>query len=360
MAQIEYRGQKSPGFCPRCNAHLDEEDRWGHKPKNCRNPPFCPYHDTFGHAPTYICQRVCAYCRERHHTMQFCRKLKNCVLCGKTGHNPKWCWKWDRISDWLHRAEKLGRCGECLTLFKTDATKCTNCNKDRAYWSIKHQAFIPVPNLNCEESQTEENSNVIQECQTELQEGKTMIEELKNKILSLENKLESSNATIDDLNWKLQCIKKEKERELHKVNELDLLCKQKEMELKKLWEKIAQKDTELEQHRKRSAQPSQTAPAAAQQHCPSSAQQHCPSSAQQHCPASGQQPCPASDSSNLGHFNIPNYIKPTLIDLQDQQQKLYLMVNQLYNKIMTPNISWLNYSNLNPNMGLYDTGQYFR
>merc|ERR1711874_734305 len=194
---------------------------------------------------------------------------KNCVLCGKSGHNPKWCWKYATIDLWMYRAKELGRCGECLTLFKTDATQCTNCHSYRMYWNPRnHNIYV--------ESQTKENSNVIQECQTELQEGKTMIEELKNKILSLENKLESSKATINDLNWKLQYIKKEKERELHKGNELDLLCKQKEMELKKLGEKIAQKDTELEQHRKRSAQPSQTAPAAAQQHCPPSAQQHCP------------------------------------------------------------------------------------
>merc|ERR1711874_538698 len=168
----------------------------------------------------------------RGHAMQSCRKLKNCVLCGKTGHNPKWCWIYDTIVKWMLRAEELGRCGECLGLLATDATQCTNCDNDRVYWSIEHQAFIPS-NIYVQKTQIKENSNVIQECQTELQEGKTTIEELKNKILSLENKLESSKATIDDLNWKLQCIKKEKEQELHKVNELDLLCKQKGGEKKK-------------------------------------------------------------------------------------------------------------------------------
>merc|ERR1711874_381262 len=117
------------------------------------------------------------------------------------------------------------------------------------YWKPFHSKDV--------ESQTD---NI----QIELQGKDTTIEELKNKILILENKLESSNATIDDLNWKLQCIIKEKEQELHKVNELDSLCKQKEMGLKKLWEQIAHKDTELEQYKQRNAQPSQTAPAAAQ------------------------------------------------------------------------------------------------
>ena len=108
--------------------------------------------------------------------MQFCRKLKNCDLCGKLGHNPKRCWKYYTIQHWMDRAQELGRCGECLTLFTTDAKVCTNCNSRRVYWKP-----FNCLNDNDKESQTEENSNVIQECQTELQEGKTMIEELKNK-----------------------------------------------------------------------------------------------------------------------------------------------------------------------------------
>ena len=128
---------------------------------------------------------------------------------------------------------------------------------------------------------------------------------------------------------------KEKEQELQKVNKLNSLCKDREMELKKLWEQIAHKDIELEQYKQRNAQPSQTAPAAA------------------------QQPCPASGSNNLGHFNESNCGRPTLVNLQDQQQKLCIMMNQLYNKIMTPNMSWLNHSGFNPYLGPYDTGQYF-
>ena len=105
------------------------------------------------------------------------------------------------------------------------------------------------------------------------------IEELNSKISALENKLKSSNAAIEEVHWQWQNTVQEKEQELQKVNKLDSLCKGKEMELRRLQEQISQKDIELEQHRKRSAQPSQTAPAAAQQHCPASA------------------------SNSLGHFN---------------------------------------------------------
>ena len=322
------KGQKSPGFCTKCRGDWDDMI-WGHRPKNCRNPPFCEYHDVFGHAPTHKCRQWCSYCRHSGHTMQFCHKLKNCDLCGKLGHNPKRCWRYHTILQWMQRAKELGRCGECLTLFTADEKICTNCYNTRVYWNPEWQSG------NCKESQTEENSHIIQECQTELQEGKTIIEELNSKILELENKLKSSNTAINELNWQWQNTVQEKEQELQKVNKLNSLCKDKEMELKRLWEQITQKDIELEQHRERKAQPTQIAPAAA------------------------QQPCPASASNNLGHFNESNCIRPTLVDLQDQQQKLCVMVNQLYNKVMTQNMSLLNYSGFNPYMGLYDTGQYF-
>ena len=109
----------------------------------------------------------------------------------------------------------------------------------------------------------------------------------------------------------------------------------KEAELRKLCEQIGQKDFELDQYRKASAQSSQPAP------------------------ATTQQPCPASASNNLGHIHELNCIKPTLENLQDQQQKLFLIVNQLFNKIMTQDMSLHNYSSFIPYMGPYDTGQYF-
>ena len=83
----------------------------------------------------------------------------------------------------------------------------------------------------------------------------------------------------------------EKEQELQKVNKINSLCKDKEMELRELREQITQKDIELEQHRKTSAQPYQTIPATA------------------------QQPCLTPTSNHLKHINETNYIKATLTDL---------------------------------------------
>merc|ERR1712055_909771 len=118
---------------------------------------YCEHHEVFGHAPTLKCEQVCHYCRESGHAIQFCYKLKNSVFCGKFGHNPGRCWKYWSIEMWMRRAQELGRCGECLTLFKADATDCANCHNSRLYWK---------------KSQTGENSNKVQKCQKELQESK--------------------------------------------------------------------------------------------------------------------------------------------------------------------------------------------
>ena len=168
-----------------------------------------------------------------------------------------------------------------------------------------------------------------------MDDQRIQIEELNSKISSLEVKLKSSITTINELNSQWQYTVQEKEQQLQKVGELDLLCKEKEVELRKLWEQIGQKDFELEQHRKASAQSSQSVP------------------------ATTQQSCPAPASNNLGHIHEINCIKPTLENLQDQQQKLFLIVNQLFNRIMTQDTSWYNYPSFNPYMGPYDTGQYF-
>merc|ERR1712055_1103344 len=307
---------------------------------------YCEHHEVFGHASTLKCEQVCHYCRESGHAIQFCYKLKNCVLCGKFGHNPGRCWKYWSIEMWMRRAQELGRCGECLTLFKADATDCANCHNSRSY---------------LKKSQTGENSNKVQKCQKELQESKTIMKDLKNKILELEEELKGANTALSEVGKKWTNTLRTKNQELKRADKLDSLCRNGEVELKKLQEQIGEKD------RERWAQPSQAAPAVVQQQysaqiqqCPAQIQQHCPAATQQQCPVSTQQHCPASASNNLGHYNTPNLIKPTLMDLHDQQQKLCIMVNQLYDRIMTPNMSWLNYSSFIPNMGPYDTGQYCR
>jgi len=234
----------------------------------------------------------------------------------------------------MQRAEELNRCGECLTLFTADEKWCSNCRVNRGYWKPYQ--------WNHQETQTEEDSSIVQEKQTELQERQTtienqrvQIEELNNKILSLEDKLESSITTINELNWQLQNTVKEKEEVLQRVDILDLVCRQKETELRGLQQQICQKDFELEQHKKTSAQPSQTIPATA------------------------QQPNPVITSNNSGDFLETSHIKATLIDIQNQQQKISMVVNHLYNKIKTQDMYWLNHSSFNPYLGPYDTGQYF-
>merc|ERR1712082_43068 len=114
-------------------------------------------------------------------------------------------------------------------------------------------------------------------------------------------------------------------------------CKGKEMELRKLQEQISQKDLELAQHRQTCAQSSQSIPAPAQQSCSNS----------------------TPTFNHLEHINETSGIKATLKDIQDQQQKISVVVNYLCNKIMTQDMHWHNQSSFNPYLGPYDTGQYF-
>ena len=321
-----------PGGCIKCDPFGEETVR--HRPKDCHAIPFCPNHGTWDHAYTDRCARTCYHCQKDGHIMLYCRKLKDCVLCGKSGHNPLRCWRYCTISQWMFRAEQLSRCGECLTLFTTDEKWCSNCRVGRGYWKPYQWSH--------QETQTEEDSSIVQEYQTELQEKQStiedqriQIEELNNKISSLENKLESSITAINELNWQLQNTVKEKERELQRIDILDLVCRQKETELRRLQQQMCQKDFELEQHKKTSAQPSQTIPATA------------------------QQPNLVITFNNSGDSLETSHIKATLIDIQNQQQKLSMVVNHLYNKIKTQDMYWINHSSFNPYLGPYDTGQYF-
>ena len=291
------------------------------------------------HKTTDKCYSFCAHCHLFGHNMSHCYKLKFCNLCGKAGHNPYRCWQYSTIQKWIVRAKVLDRCVSCLTPWKFSTFKfekvipCNHCGEGFKYIDTKQST----------ESQTDD-IHIDQESQIELQQGKATIEnqkidieEMKSKILSLENKLESSNATIDSLEWKLKSITKEKEQELQNVIKLDALCKEKEIELRKLQELISQKDIELEKHRGTSAQPSQTIPAKAQQPCSN----------------------PIPTVNQLEHMRETNYMKGMLTDLQNQQEKLFVIVNLLYNKTKAQDMSRPNYPSFNPYMGLYDTGQYF-
>ena len=296
---------------------------------------------TYPHKEREKCKSWCSHCGRGGHHMSLCYDLKFCNLCGKAGHNPYRCWKYSTIWKWLCRARELETCADCLCPWKPHIENgvprhyCSHCA------GINAKRYLPfLSPKETKESQTEVNSYILQESQIELQEGRTLIdnqkrqiEEFNNKILSLEDKLESSITIINELNWKLQSTVKEKDQELQKVNKLDSLCKQKEIELRNLHEQISQKDMELEQQRKPSSQPYQTIPATAQQ--------------------------PSLTSNHSENINETNCIKATLADLQAQQQKLSVIVNHMYNKIKTQEMSLLNYSSFNPYMGLWDTGQNF-
>ena len=159
----------------------------------------------------------------------------------------------------MWRAEQLGRCGECLTLFTTDEGRCTNCCTPRVYWKTFSE---------CKETQTETCNDKEQELQAELllvnvntktiiDKQKSQMEELNVKISSLENKLEDSKKTMNELNWQLQATTEEKEKELHRAKELNSVCNERDLELidtksiiEKLQAEIKQKDLELKQHSK--------------------------------------------------------------------------------------------------------------
>ena len=109
----------------------------------------------------------------------------------------------------MGRAKKLGRCGECLTLFKADATKCANCSNCRVYWGQLDDH---------EECQEGESGCMVLECKSELQESKTIIEDLKNKILELEEELKGANTALSEVGKKWTNTLQEKNQELKKVN----------------------------------------------------------------------------------------------------------------------------------------------
>ena len=333
------RRNKSPGYCHKCYIFYWQDEEWGYKAKNCHNIKYCCYHGVEGHTPTLRCAQFCISCKNWGHGMQYCYKLKNCNLCGKVGHNPYRCWSTNgRISAWLRKASEDDRCVDCLHPWKEgrDHTECSNCYGNRA------KDYFPSQSPQ-ETRESQMNDYTVQETQDELQQEKAItgdqrlqIKELSNKISALEIQLKSSIETITELNSQLQNTLKEKEQELQKVNSFDSLVKEKEMELRKLQEQIKQKDLELERHRQTSAQSSQSIPAAA------------------------QQPYLASTFNNSEHINDnePN-INVTLKELQDQQQKLSVVVNYICNKIRTQDMYWHNQSSFNPYFAPYDTGQYF-
>merc|ERR1712179_628368 len=192
----------------------------------------------------------------------------------------------------------------------------------------------------------------------------------KNKLSELERKLERSNTMINELNWKYRDVLKGREQEVLKNRKLDALCMGKEMELKSLQEQLLQKDDELEHHRRKSTQPSPNASGLIQQHIPA-ASSHGPISVRQHIPTASsnnpisvQQHSPAATQQNhcypalkCKNSEICNSIYPILMSLQDNQQKVCVIINNLYDRMMTYNASGRHYPNFNSKEEPYNTDQ---
>ena len=190
---------KSHGFCWQCiPTDLDkfepkwmflldddgEFQNWGHKSKHCKNPPYCTFHCTLGHHPSKRCERYCSNCLMYGHTMQFCRKIKNCVLCGKKGHNPHSCWEYNTMMQWLRRTTDLKLCPECLTPSVEGDKDCRHCMQRYIQWSPYYTQ------QNSRETQTEVNDCIDQEKQEEIDWFEYMKNQ-KQQIEDLEDKLSS-------------------------------------------------------------------------------------------------------------------------------------------------------------------------
>ena len=333
------RNYKSIGFCSKCVLPIWGMKYYGgHEPRNCRNPPFCAYHERIGHAPTPKCHAYCSYCGTHGHNMRSCRRIKECVLCEKKGHNPLNCFiHSNTMATYMARTKELNRCVNCLTLFTTDTNNCTHCGTKRIYW---------VQWTEDRELQTEINVTTDQESQTELQQVETIIndlklqtEEFKNQIAVLEGRLENSISIIDSLDWKLQATIQERDKALHRAKTLNSVCHARDLELidaksimEELQNEIRQKDLELKQHKEiLNAQP----------------------------------PFPKLASNKLENTSELQIIKTSLEDLQAQQQQIAMIVNNLFYENRIKTLDTTNYLNsypsfnFNPYMALWDTGQNF-
>ena len=341
---------RSPGFCDSCRpCHIGNgphvlDTSQGHEEKHCRNPPFCWYHDKPGHYETGKCRTWCFYCCRYGHTMRFCRKIKKCVLCGKAGHNPLNCWEYCTMRAWMARTRELERCAECLTRF-TEKNHCEHCGTVRVYWWPHWRPS--------KESQTETNTYIDQESQTELQQAQTTIDnqelriqELNNNILVLEDELLNYYSVNNNLKSQLLSATQEKEQALADIRK---------------------KDWQLEQCKQTDAQPLNVTPATSTR----------PKDTTRAGDLRGgmceavvlNTLCPpyteGMASSGSEHDSELSQIKLTLIDLQEQQKKISMIVGHLFNENRIQTQHTFNHFNdypnfnLNPYMGIFDTGQIF-
>ena len=384
------RKYKSPGLCDKCGPDwvLESEMSWrnnytaGHEPENCRNPPFCGYHDIVGHTTTDKCKRYCPHCMKWGHSMRFCRKIKTCNLCGKFGHNPYSCWKYSTLQQWADRAKELNRCMQCLSLCTTETNcidkdghpnfTCRHCGRWRVYWDGEHR-FL---SRHYKESQTETNTE-DQEIRTELIQAKEIIEkqnsqinELSNKVSDLENKLANSISENNGLKINLkQCITHEKEQALQKIEALELACHKKDVELQNansIIEKMKAVEhayVQPEHYNHLNVQPSKVTPVVTPKDTTHTDEQ--PSKVNEAFMLNTHQPCPPRVASDHLHYSALKCITSALQDLQAQQQKMAVILSHVYygnrGQVQDTANTFKNYPSFNfdPHMGLLDTGQYF-
>ena len=175
MAQTKTKGTRRKALhCEKCEgygrrADHKETDKCALHCEECFQEGSYPFHKEKDK-----CYSFCSHCYRNGHHMSLCYKLKVCNLCGKAGHNPYRCWKYSTITKWINRVIDLGICLNCLRPWKPKEYYprfCYHCwgqdIQDIAK-TITHYAGLQKTN----ESQTEENSYIVQESQIELQQGK--------------------------------------------------------------------------------------------------------------------------------------------------------------------------------------------
>ena len=337
-----------------------EEEFWGHKEEHCQNPPYCCLHMRPGHFENIRCKRYCYNCQIFGHTMQFCRKIKNCVLCGKKGHNPHFCWKYSTMISWLKRTKELKLCSECLFPCVEGESCCRHCKTVYVY------ILSDPPHIDNKETQTEDDESIDQEIHVERQNAETIMEKQKQQIQDLEDRLQQQVSITENLNAQLQATILEKEQALQKLKETKLKFDSMEVQLvdaratiENLNAEINQRDLQEEQRQQKFAQSLLITPNNITQAAASAISiQEEPVK-----PLTPNWPCLTQPvaCSNLECSDLRS-VKESLLSLQAQQEKTSMIVTQLCNsiKIQThDNINYLNEPSFsyNPYMGLLDTGQ---
>ena len=318
--------------------------------------------------------------------MQFCRKLKDCIFCGKSGHNPRNCWEFDTIHDWIGIATEKKLCPECLFPKEGDNPFCTHCNL-----FFKWPDCSPVQ----KDILSEENEVINQEIKADkqniekiMESQKQQIKDLEEQIKDLEDGLQQQVSATESLNTQLQ----ETEKEAYETAlallpltgadlKLDSMKEQlaNAMEtIEKLKTEIHQKDLELEQSQQKIAQSLLISTNVSEAATPAIVGQGKAEAA--FMPLTPDPPCltQAVASDKLQDSDL-RFIKESLQSLQAQQEKTAMIVNQLCCSINMQNPGNRNYLNDLPSfnctqymnrsetisqakaiardMGLVDTGQ---